>query len=84
MGKYCLIKRYKEVNARGEIIRVDRKKPIYLHPCASDHIELAEYEAAGELKSSREQGEMDTWINVVETNGGLIVYSVGYLDDTPR
>ena len=58
MGKYYLIKRYKEVNARREVIQADRKKPTYLHSCASDHIELAEHEAADELKSSRAQGEM--------------------------
>lgn len=84
MSKYYLIKRYKEVNVRGEILRRDTKKPAYLRPCASDHIELAEHEAVGELQTSRTQGELDTWINVVETNGGLIVYAVGYLDDRPR
>lgn len=84
-SKYYLIKRYKENANSGLYVKHhDTRNADILRDCASDHIELAEHRAEEALRESREKGETNTCICVVERadprGGGLIVYSTGLHD----
>ncbi len=66
--------------AKYYLVVGDRNHAHPLRDCRSDEIELAEFEAEEALKEIRSQGDLTSFVRVVETDTRLVVYAVGLPD----